>query len=53
MKLKAMKQVEIWINTLYIHVVEIPGAEEDPAFPVAVGVDGMLTWAVTSVKRSL
>lgn len=43
----------IWINALYIHVIEIPGAEEDSAFPVSVGVDRMLTWAVISVKRAL
>lgn len=41
------------MNTLYIHVVKIPGAEEDPAFLVAVGVDGMLKWAVISVERAL
>lgn len=34
-------------------MIEIPGTEEDPALPVAVGVDGMLAGAVSSVEWSL
>lgn len=35
------------------HVVQVPGAEEDPALPVPVGVDGVFGDTVIHVERTL
>lgn len=35
------------------HVVQVPGAEEDPALPVPVGVDGVFGDTVVHVERTL
>lgn len=40
-------------HTAHSHVVQVPGAEEDTALPVTVGVDGVSGGTVIHVKRTL
>lgn len=34
-------------------MIQVPGAEEDPALPVAIGVDGVLGKTAIHVKGAL
>lgn len=34
-------------------MIQVPGAEEDPALPVAIGVDGVLGKTAIQVKGAL
>lgn len=35
------------------HVIQVPGAEENPALPVAIGIDGVLGKTAVQVKGAL
>lgn len=40
-------------HATHSHMVQVPGAEEDTALPVTVGVDGVSGGTVVHVKRTL
>lgn len=45
--------VAMALSPAHSHVVQVPGAEEDAALPVPVGVDGVSGGTVVRVKRTL
>lgn len=51
-QLKYHNWLKRW-HILYIHMIQVPGAEKYPAFPVPIGIDGMSAQAHLGVKRTL
>lgn len=45
--------VNLNLDDRHSHMIQVPGAEDDPALPVAIGVDGVLGKTALQVKGAL
>lgn len=41
------------LGDIHLHMIQVPGTEEDPALSVAIGVDGVLGKTALQVKGAL